>query len=92
MESPDVNSNHFCSLTGKYKWPNLPRNITNQILQRLYVLISILATVVILNLANYSHWVAFPSIAKNAAKHYDQSGERMDLIPTVSYGLGKVSK
>lgn len=48
----------------------------------------VLATVVILNLANYSHWVAFPSIAKNAAKHYDQSGERMDLIPTVSYGLG----
>ena len=48
----------------------------------------ILATVVILNLANYSHWVAFPSVAKNAAKHYDQSGDKMDLIPTVSYGLG----
>ncbi len=48
----------------------------------------ILGTVVLLNLANYSHWVAFPSIAKNAAKHYDQPGEKMDLIPTVSYGLG----
>jgi len=48
----------------------------------------ILATVVLLNLANYSHWVAFPSVAKTAAKHYDQDGEKMDLIPTVSYGLG----
>merc|ERR1719219_2070751 len=48
----------------------------------------VLATVVLLNLANYSHWVAFPSVAKNAAKHYDQSGKKMDLIPTVSYGLG----
>ena len=48
----------------------------------------ILVTVVLLNLANYSHWVAFPSVAKTAAKHYDQTGETMDLIPTVSYGLG----
>ena len=48
----------------------------------------ILTAVVLLNLANYSHWVAFPSVAKTAAKHYDQTGERMDLIPTVSYGLG----
>lgn len=48
----------------------------------------ILSTVVMLNLANYSHWVAFPSVAKTAAKHYDQDGETMDLIPTVSYGLG----
>merc|ERR1712241_985890 len=48
----------------------------------------ILSTVVMLNLANYSHWVAFPSVAKTTAKHYDQDGETMDLIPTVSYGLG----
>ena len=48
----------------------------------------ILVTVVLLNLANYSHWVSFPSVAKTAAKHYDQTGETMDLIPTVSYGLG----
>lgn len=48
----------------------------------------LLVTVVSLNLANYSHWVAFPSVAKSTAKYYDQSGERMDLIPTVSYGLG----
>ena len=32
----------------------------------------LLLTVVLLNLANYSHWVAFPSVAKNAAKYYDQ--------------------
>ena len=30
----------------------------------------ILTAVVLLNLANYSHWVAFPSVAKTAAKHY----------------------
>ena len=48
----------------------------------------ILSSVVLLNLANYSHWVAFPAVAKTAAKHYDQDGETMDMIPTVSYGLG----
>ena len=48
----------------------------------------LLATVVILNLGNYAHFVAFPSIAKQAAKHYDQSGEMMDLIPTVSMAFG----
>ena len=35
----------------------------------------LLLTVVLLNLANYSHWVAFPSVAKNAAKYYDQVGQ-----------------
>ena len=25
---------------------------------------------------------------KNAAKYYNQSGDKMDLIPTLSYGLG----
>jgi len=48
----------------------------------------LLVAVVLLNLANYSHWVAFPSVAKSGAKYYDQSGKSMDLIPTVSYGLG----
>ena len=48
----------------------------------------LLTTVIILNLANYSHWVAFPSVTKMVAKYYDQSGETMDLIPTLSYGLG----
>lgn len=43
-------------------------------------------TVILMNLANYSHWVAFPSVAKSVAKHYDQPGEIIDLIPTVSYG------
>ena len=47
-----------------------------------------LLTVVLLNLANYSHWVAFPSVTKQAAVYYDQSGERMDLIPTLSYAFG----
>ncbi len=48
----------------------------------------LLLTVVLLNLANYSHWVAFPSVTKITAVYYDQSGDTMDLIPTVSYGLG----
>ncbi len=38
--------------------------------------------------ANYSHWVAFPSVTKVAARYYDQPGEAMDRIPTLSYGLG----
>ncbi len=48
----------------------------------------LLVTVLLLNLANYSHWVAFPSVTKVAARYYDQPGEAMDLIPTLSYGLG----
>ena len=48
----------------------------------------LLVTVILLNLANYSHWVAFPSVTKIAAKYYDQDGNTMDLIPTLSYGLG----
>ena len=37
---------------------------------------------------NSSHWVAFPSVTKMTAKYYDQPGDSMDLIPTLSYGLG----
>jgi hypothetical protein len=37
----------------------------------------LLLTVVLLNLANYSHWVAFASVAKNAAKYYDQVRRNM---------------
>ena len=48
----------------------------------------ILSTVVILNLANASLWVAFPIVDKNVAKHYKQSVKKMDIIPTVHYGLG----
>ena len=42
----------------------------------------LLLTVVLLNLENYSHWVAFPSIAKNAAKYYDQ----VSLLPYTASG------
>ena len=48
----------------------------------------LLTSVVLLNLANYSHWVSFPSVTKISAQYYDQSGESMDLIPTLSYSLG----
>ena len=48
----------------------------------------LLYTVIFLNIANYAHWVAFPSVAKIAAKYYKQSEERLDYIPTISYAFG----
>jgi len=48
----------------------------------------LLITVVTLNVGINSHWVAFPTVAKIAAKHYDQTGDLMDLIPTVSMAIG----
>ena len=47
----------------------------------------LLAAVTLLNLANYSHWVAFASVAKQGAEYYQVSGPEVDLIPMVSYGL-----
>ena len=47
-----------------------------------------LATVLLLNFANYSHWIAFASVTKSSAKYYDQTGNRIDLITIVSCGLG----
>jgi len=48
----------------------------------------ILGTVVLLNFANYAHWIAFPAVAKKAAAYYEVSGEELDLIPTISYAAG----
>ena len=42
-----------------------------------------MATVVILNLANYAHWIAFPAVAKKAAAYYEVTGDQLDMIPTV---------
>ena len=47
-----------------------------------------LVTVLLLNFANYSHWVAFAAVTKNSAKYYDQTGDKIDLITIVSYALG----
>eukprot|EP00090_Calanus_glacialis_P012651 TRINITY_DN21256_c0_g1_i4.p1 TRINITY_DN21256_c0_g1~~TRINITY_DN21256_c0_g1_i4.p1 ORF type:complete len:512 (-),score=133.86 TRINITY_DN21256_c0_g1_i4:86-1621(-) len=47
----------------------------------------LLLAVTLLNLANYSHWVAFASVAKQAAGYYQVSGPEVDLIPMISYGL-----
>jgi len=47
----------------------------------------LLLAVTLLNLANYSHWVAFASVAKQAAEFYQVSGPEVDLIPMISYGL-----
>ena len=48
----------------------------------------ILLTVCFLNLGSYSHWMAFPSVSSLAAKYYDQTNEKMDLISTVSAAVG----
>ena len=40
----------------------------------------LLLAVTLLNLANYSHWVAFASVAKKAAEYYQVSG------PEVTWG------
>ncbi len=69
-------SQTYCFLGGDVVYRSYP--------QRWWLLL----TAVLLNLANYSHWVSFPSVSKVAARYYDQSGEAMDLIPTLSYGLG----
>ena len=33
-----------------------------------------MGTVILFNLANFAHWIAFPAIAKKAAAYYDVSG------------------
>ena len=45
------------------------------------------ASVVIINISAASHLAAFPSVSLKAAKHYDQSGEMIDLLPTTSHGF-----
>lgn len=47
----------------------------------------LLIAVTLLNLANYSHWVAFASVAKQGAEYYHVTGPEVDLIPMISYGL-----
>ena len=44
-------------------------------------------TVALLSFANYGHWIAFGSITKSAAKYYDQTGNRVDLITVISYSM-----
>ena len=39
----------------------------------------ILLAVTLLNLANYSHWVAFASVAKQAAEYYQVSGPEVRI-------------
>ena len=46
-----------------------------------------MGTVVLLNLANYAHWIAFPAVAKKAAVYYEVTGDQLDMIPTVSYAV-----
>jgi hypothetical protein len=34
-----------------------------------------MGTVILLNLSNYAHWIAFPAVAKKAAAYYDVTGK-----------------
>lgn len=47
-----------------------------------------LLAVILLNFANYGHWVAFASVTKMSAKYYDQQGDKVDLITLLSYIVG----
>ena len=35
-----------------------------------------MGTVILLNLANYAHWISFPAVAKKAAAYYDVTGKK----------------
>ena len=37
---------------------------------------------------NHCHWVSIPSVGKVVAEYYSQTGERIDLISTLSVGIG----
>jgi len=37
---------------------------------------------------NYCHWIAIPSVGKVVAQYYGQTGEKIDLISTLSTGIG----
>jgi hypothetical protein len=48
-----------------------------------------MGTVILLNLANYAHWIAFPAVAKKAAAYYDVTGtETQKKHPRVILFLG----
>ena len=48
----------------------------------------ILLIVLLLNIANSTHLMAFPSVSHLAANYYNQTSEKMELIPKVSFALG----
>ena len=43
----------------------------------------LLIAVTLLNLANYSHWVAFASVAKQAADYYQVTGPEVSHIKVI---------
>jgi hypothetical protein len=48
-----------------------------------------MGTVILLNLANYAHWIAFPAVAKKAAAYYDVTGtETLKIQPRIILFLG----
>merc|ERR1719295_1954016 len=47
----------------------------------------ILASVSVLQFANYGHWIAYGTVTKTTAIYYDQPGDKMDLVVLCSYAV-----
>ena len=47
----------------------------------------VLASVSIIQFANFGHWIAFGAVTKVTAVFYDQPGDRIDLIVLCSYAM-----
>ena len=47
----------------------------------------ILVTVLLLDVVNRGHCTAFAAVTKKAAKYYDQTGDKIDLIVVLSYAF-----
>ena len=47
----------------------------------------VLASVSMIQFANFGHWIAFGAVTKVTAVFYDQLGDRIDLIVLCSYAM-----
>ena len=45
----------------------------------------LLVAVTLLNLANYSHWVAFASVAKQGAEYYHVTGPEVSIYQSIFF-------
>ena len=47
-----------------------------------------MVTILIVDIVNRGHCIAFASVTNKSAKYYDQPGDKIDLIVIVSYAVG----
>jgi hypothetical protein len=47
-----------------------------------------LITILIVDVVNRGHCIAFASVTSQTAKYYDQPGDKIDLIVIISYAVG----